>query len=354
MNTEKKNQSLFLKIIPYLDRYGILILLLLMILALHILQPDVFLSWRNVTNVFKQISWQSMLALGVFMVIVTAGIDLSVGSIMMLSLMLLAIVAKAGMPWYIVVIVPMLAGLLCGMFNGLGITLLRMPHPFIMTLGTLYIFRGAGNLVSGGVPISGFTEEVRYLGHGRIDLTWLGLEESQRESLYAKFLKLPLYEDMAPWNIILSGPNMDYIDYDTRGITYDVEIPDAYKVMTALMNYERSVKDFHKCGSKARTIYGIPFISDCVGASFNQIDQDSMPKCGSDLAYPVPCIDGKCHSDYISCLKSMNNDENHRDGNGNNNSSMNDSEWWNAESDRIMSKSLLDNIFNGTSVYSLG
>merc|ERR1711871_1478439 len=167
----------------------------------------------------------------------------------------------------------------------------------------------------------------------------LGLEESQRESLYAKFLKLPLYEDMAPWNIILSGPNMDYIDYDTRGITYDVEIPDAYKVMTALMNYERSVKDFHKCGSKARTIYGIPFISDCVGASFGQMNEDSMPKCGSDLAYPVPCIDGKCHSDYISCLKSMNNDESHRDGNGNNNSSMNNSEW-NSESDRIMSKSL--------------
>jgi len=97
----------------------------------------------------------------------------------MLSLMVLAIVAKAGMPWYIVVLVPMLSGLLCGMFNGLGITLLRMPHPFIMTLGTLYIFRGAGNLISGGVPISGFTDEVRYLGHGRIDLTWLGLEESQ-------------------------------------------------------------------------------------------------------------------------------------------------------------------------------
>ena len=74
------------------------------------MQPDVFLSWRNVTNVFKQISWQSMLALGVFMVIVTAGIDLSVGSIMMLSLMVLAIVAKAGMPWYVVVLVPMTPG----------------------------------------------------------------------------------------------------------------------------------------------------------------------------------------------------------------------------------------------------
>ena len=175
----KKKDSLHLKLIPYFDKYGILILLVLMIVVMQILQPDVFLSWRNVTNVFKQISWQSMLALGVFMVIVTAGIDLSVGSIMMLSLMILAIVSKAGAPWFVVVLAPMFAGLLCGLINGLGITLLRMPHPFIMTLGTLYIFRGAGILISGVSPISGFTDEVRYVRHGRIDLTWLGLEKSQ-------------------------------------------------------------------------------------------------------------------------------------------------------------------------------
>ena len=101
---DNKKESLYLKLMPYIEKYGILLLLVLMILVMHILQPDVFLSWRNVTNVFKQISWQSMLALGVFMVIVTAGIDLSVGSIMMLSLMVLAIVAKAGAPWFIVVI----------------------------------------------------------------------------------------------------------------------------------------------------------------------------------------------------------------------------------------------------------
>ena len=111
-----------------------------MIAVLHLLQPDVFLSWRNVTNIFKQVSWQSMLALGVFMVIVTAGIDLSVGSIIMLSLMGLAIASKAGMPWYVVMLVAPAIGFLCGMFNGIGITLLRMPHPFIMTLGnTVYI-----------------------------------------------------------------------------------------------------------------------------------------------------------------------------------------------------------------------
>ena len=144
---EIKKQNFFLKAIPYFDKYGILLLLFLMIMALHFLQPDVFLSWRNITNVFKQISWQSMLALGVFIVIVTAGIDLSVGSIMMLSLMVLAITSKAGAAWYIVITIPIIMGALCGMVNGLGITILRMPHPFIMTLGTLYIFRGTGNLI---------------------------------------------------------------------------------------------------------------------------------------------------------------------------------------------------------------
>ena len=117
---DKKIVSLHLKLMPYLEKYGILLLLVIMILVMHILQPDVFLSWRNVTNVFKQISWQSMLALGVFMVIVTAGIDLSVGSIMMLSLMILAVVAKAGAPWYIVVITPLIAikGVITTMYQG--------------------------------------------------------------------------------------------------------------------------------------------------------------------------------------------------------------------------------------------
>ena len=102
---ENKENSLFIKLIPYIDKYGILLLIAIMLLALHFLQPEVFFSWRNITNIFKQISWQSMLALGVFMVIVTAGIDLSVGSILMVSLMALAISSRAGLPWQIVIFV---------------------------------------------------------------------------------------------------------------------------------------------------------------------------------------------------------------------------------------------------------
>ena len=177
---DKSQDSTFVKLIPFFEKFGILLLILIMVTVLHILQPDVFLSWRNITNVFKQVSWQSMLALGVFMIIVTAGIDLSVGSIIMLSLMGLAIASKAGMPWYVVMLVAPAVGFLCGLFNGLGITLLKMPHPFIMTLGTLYIFRGVGNLISGGVPITGFADEIRVIGNGKIKLDVL-LGEGTRE-----------------------------------------------------------------------------------------------------------------------------------------------------------------------------
>mgnify|MGYP005646168623 FL=1 len=177
---DKNQESTFVKLIPFFEKYGILLLILIMVTVLHILQPDVFLSWRNITNVFKQVSWQSMLALGVFMVIVTAGIDLSVGSIVMLSLMGLAIASKAGMPWYVVMLVAPAVGFLCGLFNGIGITLLKMPHPFIMTLGTLYIFRGVGNLISGGVPITGFADQIRVIGNGKIKLEAI-LGEGSRE-----------------------------------------------------------------------------------------------------------------------------------------------------------------------------
>jgi ribose transport system permease protein len=59
-------------------------------------------------------------------------------------------------------------GLAVGAVNGLGLTKLHMPHPFIMTLGMLFIARGITNLISGGVPISGLPDEVRYLGADNI------------------------------------------------------------------------------------------------------------------------------------------------------------------------------------------
>lgn len=165
-----------LRLIPILDRYGILLVILLMCLVLYGLQPEVFLTWRNIANIFKQTAVNSMLAIGMFLAILTAGIDLSVGSVLALGMMALAVANAAGWPWPIVLLLGPAVGLAAGFVNGIGITKLRMPHPFIMTLGMLFMARGLANLISGGVPYTGLPEPVRFLGSAQIYLGDWGTE----------------------------------------------------------------------------------------------------------------------------------------------------------------------------------
>jgi ribose transport system permease protein len=157
-----------------LGDYGILLVVLVMGIALWILQPDYFLTAQNLTNIIRQIGMNALLALGLYIVILTAGIDLSVGSVMALSIMLLAMADKAGTPWPLVLLIGPAVGTFIGIINGLGLTLLRLPHPFIMTLGTLNAVRGICNLVTNGRPVSGISDPVRFLGIADIPLPFGG------------------------------------------------------------------------------------------------------------------------------------------------------------------------------------
>ena len=156
------------------ERYGIVIVVIVMMAILTIMEPEYFLSVQNLTNVLKQIAMNSLLAIGMFLVILTAGIDLSVGSILALAMMAVAMADKAGWPWEIVILIGPAVGVAVGALNGLGLTLLRLPHPFIMTLGTLNAIRGLTNLISDGRPISGLSAPVRFLGSAQIPVPSLG------------------------------------------------------------------------------------------------------------------------------------------------------------------------------------
>ncbi|SVC73440.1 uncharacterized protein METZ01_LOCUS326294 [marine metagenome] len=145
-----------------------------MMVIMTYLQPEVFLSIQNLTNILRQVAMNALLALGLFLVIVTAGIDLSVGSILALSIMLLTLADIAGWPWPIAILIGPAVGAFIGMINGLGLTVLRLPHPFIMTLGTLYSVRGITNLITGGRPVTGVSNEIRFLGSGEIPIPGLG------------------------------------------------------------------------------------------------------------------------------------------------------------------------------------
>ena len=157
-----------------LGEYGVLIIVVVMAAALSILQPQYFLSAQNVTNIVRQIGMNALLALGMYLVILTAGIDLSIGSVMALAIMLLGMADQAGWPWPIVILIGPAVGTLIGLINGLGITLLRLPHPFIMTLGTLNTVRGICYLVSDGHPVSGISDPVRFIGIADIPLPFGG------------------------------------------------------------------------------------------------------------------------------------------------------------------------------------
>jgi ribose/xylose/arabinose/galactoside ABC-type transport system permease subunit len=167
----RREERLSIKLIPFIDRYGVLLLVLAMGFVSYLLEPEVFLTWGNLGNIFRQIAFNSLLALGEFIVIVTAGIDLSVGSVLALAMMTTAVLAKDGYAWPLLIVAPFLVGMVVGIVNGLGLTKLKLPHPFIMTLGMLNIARGLTNLISGGVPISGLPDQVRWMGAGNISLT---------------------------------------------------------------------------------------------------------------------------------------------------------------------------------------
>lgn len=160
------------------DRFGVLFLVILLAALSWLAQPEVFLTPNNIANIFRQTAFLALLALGQFVVIVTAGIDLSVGSTLALAMMATAVLSVAGLPWPLLIVVPFAVGLSVGVVNGLGLTKLHMPHPFIMTLGMLNIARGLTNLISGGVPISGLPEEVRWLGAGNIPLAGIAIPVS--------------------------------------------------------------------------------------------------------------------------------------------------------------------------------
>ncbi|XP_062506504.1 uncharacterized protein LOC134183072 [Corticium candelabrum] len=135
-------------------------------------------------------------------------------------------------------------------------------------------------------------------GVSLIALLRMGLLEEEKDMFYDMFVRLPLYEDMAPWNILFQGGKLTYIDYDTKDFTFNKMVPAAYQVMSMLMNYQRTIQDFGHCNGNARNEYGFPYISTCVESDFSGPCKDS--------AKPVPCGDYSCRSTYVECLQVLN------------------------------------------------
>jgi putative xylitol transport system permease protein len=157
------------------QRYGILIALVVLCIVLSIVS-DNFLSSRNIINVLRQTSINGILAIGMTFVILTRGIDLSVGSVVALAGVVSASFATTSASGFIpgapyMPLIPLVIGVLTGVAMGAlsGIAVARYAVPaFVATLGMLSAARGLTLIYAGGRPIPALTDGYRWMGTGDI------------------------------------------------------------------------------------------------------------------------------------------------------------------------------------------
>ena len=160
-------------------RFAPLIFLILLMAVFAVVEPR-FMSSINLFNVARQVSVTGLLAIGMTFVILTAGIDLSIGSLLAFAGLVAAAVAKGGLAdrftvgdgtigygWPLAALAAIAVGMAGGYIQGLAITKLKVP-PFVVTLGGMSVFRGAALLFAAGGPISGFEPGFSWWGQGKI------------------------------------------------------------------------------------------------------------------------------------------------------------------------------------------
>lgn len=151
-----------LKRIINFQQWGIIFILILLIIVLGISSP-VFLSERNIRNILQQISTLGILSMGMTILMISGGIDLSVGSSISVVAVIVGKLLKAGTPVGFTIVVGLLVGSFIGLINGLLASHTR-AHPFILTLGTMTLLQGVAIIITEGYPITDLGKKFEYIG----------------------------------------------------------------------------------------------------------------------------------------------------------------------------------------------
>ena len=149
-----------------LDKYKSLIGLALLCVIITFVSPA-FMTLSNITNVFTQVSTNAIIAVGMTFVILTGGIDLSVGSTVAISGAFAASIIKSTNNVFLAIIVAGIVGIVIGLINGLLISKGKL-QAFIATLATMTIFRGVTLVFTNGTPISKLSESFVNIGNGKL------------------------------------------------------------------------------------------------------------------------------------------------------------------------------------------
>lgn len=150
----------------WIKRFLPFVSLVALCILIAALEPR-FLSAANLAGVARQTAVITVIAMGMTVVMVSGGIDLSVGSVMALSGVMGALAMVSGAPVIIGVAAAIAAGTVCGLLSGAAIAVLRIP-PFIVTLGAMGIYRGVALLVTDGKAVVGVPSSFGYLAEGNL------------------------------------------------------------------------------------------------------------------------------------------------------------------------------------------
>ena len=147
-----------------ISKYAIYIVLLFLI-AFFSVFAEGFFSSTNFFNILRQVAVNGIAAVGMTMVILTGGIDLSVGGLMGAASVGCASLMVAGIHPLIAIFIVLFFGLVIGLINGFFVHKVGI-NPMIATLGTMGILRGTAYIISGGLPVYGFTKQFTVIGQG--------------------------------------------------------------------------------------------------------------------------------------------------------------------------------------------
>lgn len=157
----KTNKS----VAQYLQEFGSLIALVLLVAVIGAISPD-FRTFNNFISLLRQSSINGLIAFGMTCVILTGGIDLSVGSVLALSTMLCAGMISGGVPPIVAMLGALVLGTALGTVSGVMVTKGRL-QPFIATLITMTVYRGLTMIYSNGKPISNLGDDPILTGIGK-------------------------------------------------------------------------------------------------------------------------------------------------------------------------------------------
>ena len=153
-------------LVSFLGKYGIVVVLIVLIVFFSVTSKQ-FLAVSNIINILRQVAVVGIMSVGMTMVLITGGIDLSVGSVAGVACVSTALLMNKGLPWAAAVLLVLIVSCALGGINGFCINALSIP-PLITTLGMMTALRGTAYLLTGGLPVFGFPKDILFLGKGSV------------------------------------------------------------------------------------------------------------------------------------------------------------------------------------------